>query len=331
MVLILSEADIAGLLTMEDGVRLMEQAFRWYADGRVILPPRIHQDLPAPAGALRVVSAALPDARSFGLKTLTGTPGQRLPSEIYFVVLLFDTASGALRAILPANYLTGLRTGAVTGVAVKHLARKNARIHGVLGAGAQAIHQIRAVASVRSIEEVRIFAPHLEKASALALEVSAEFGIESHAVGEAEEAVRGCDIVTAITTAREPVVKGAWLEPGAHVTSAGANARGKRELDGECFRRSKVITDSQTLASQEAGDLRAALQNGDIAPQHLHAELGEVIHGAKAGRTAAEEITLFKSMGIGFQDIALADFLYHRAMEAEVDARADLERAGLGL
>jgi len=329
MVLILSERDVASLLSMTEGVTLVEQAFREYSRGQVILPPRLSQDLPGTAGAFRVVSAALPAMGVFGLKTLTGYPGRRAPNETYFVLLLFEMETGALRAILSANYLTGIRTGAATGVAVKYLARQDANIHGVLGAGAQAKYQIEAVASVRPIELVKIFAPNYQKASAFADSIKTELRINAHAVRHPQDAVSGSSIVTAITTAREPVVLGKWLDDGTHITSAGANGRAKMELDPACFSRSRVVTDCQSLAMEEAGDLRAALQNGDITPQLLYAELGDVINGTKNGRIDDRELTLFKSMGLGFQDIAVAAFLVARAVETGTGTMVDLEGTAL--
>jgi alanine dehydrogenase len=325
MVLILSESDVASLLSMAEAVSVVEQGFRQYAQGQVLLPPRLSQDLPGTAGALRVVSAVLPTKNFFGVKTLTGYPGRRTPGETYFALLLFEMGTGALRAIIAANDLTCMRTGAATGVAVKYLARQNARVHDVLGAGTQAKCQIQAVASVRSIEKVKIFARTPEKANAFAKSISKELGIDAQAVPTAQDAVIGSDIVTAITTAREPVVLGKWLEDGTHITSAGANTPAKMELDAVCFSRSKVITDSQSAAMEEGGDLRAALRNGDITSEHLYAELGEVVNGTKKGRNNEHELTLFKSIGLGFQDVALAIFLFERAVETGVGSMVDFE------
>jgi ornithine cyclodeaminase/alanine dehydrogenase-like protein (mu-crystallin family) len=239
-------------------------------------------------------------------------------------------ATGSLRAIFAANYLTCIRTGAATGVAVKYLARQNAHVHGVLGAGAQAKCQIQAVASVRYIDQVKIFAPNFQKASAFANSISQEFGIDARAVARAQDAVRGSEIVTAITTAREPVVMGEWLEDGAHVTSAGANTPAKMELDPACFSRSKVVSDCQSLAIEEAGDLRAALRNANVGAVNLYAELGEVINGTKPGRTNEHEITVFKSMGLGLQDIAVAAFVFERAIQTGAGTMVDFEGSTLG-
>jgi alanine dehydrogenase len=325
MVLILSESDVASLLSMAEAVSVVEQGFRQYAQGQVLLPSRLSQDLPGTAGTLRVVSAVLPTNGFFGVKTLTGYPGRRTPSETYFALLLFEMETGALRAIIAANDLTCTRTGAATGVAVKYLARQNARVHGVLGAGTQAKCQIQAVASVRSIEQVKIFARNPEKADAFASSIGKELGIDVEAVPSAQHAVLGSDIVTAITTAREPVVLGKWLEDGTHITSAGANTPPKMELDAICFSRSKVVTDSQSAAMEEGGDLRAALRNGDITSEHLYAELGEVVNGTKKGRTNEHELTLFKSIGLGFQDVAVAAFLFERAVQTGVGSMVDFE------
>jgi ornithine cyclodeaminase/alanine dehydrogenase-like protein (mu-crystallin family) len=234
-------------------------------------------------------------------------------------------ATGSLRAIFAANYLTCIRTGAATGVAVKYLARQNAHVHGVLGAGAQAKCQIQAVASVRHIDQVKIFAPNFQKASAFANSIAQEFGVDARAVARAQDAVSGSEIVTAITTAREPVILGQWLKDGTHLTSAGANTPAKMELDPVCFSRGKVVSDCQSLAMEEAGDLRAALRSGDINSENLYAELGELINGTKEGRTNEQEITLFKSMGLGLQDVAVAAFVFERAIQTGAGTMVDFE------
>ena len=252
-------------MSMADGVRLVEDSVRQYADGQAMLLPRLSLDLPAGGGAFRVMSAAMPALKAFGLKTLTGYPGKRLPNETYFVVLLFGTETGALRAIMAAEYLTGVRTGAATGVAAKYLARKNASVLGVFGAGAQAKHQVSALHEVRRLSQVRIFARNRERAQDFADSVSEEFQIETHVAQDPQQTVEGSDLIVTATTAREPVFRSEWLCPGTHVSGIGANTPAKQELDAATLQRSKLVVDFRNQALEEAGDLREAqrAQGGD--------------------------------------------------------------------
>src|SRR5688572_2582790 len=154
MIMLLSESDVAGILSMSDGVRVVEEALQQHALGRTVAMPRVSSAVPGSDGAFRVMPAILPDMGFFGLKTLTGYPGRRIAGETYFVVLLFDCDGGALRAILAGNRLTGIRTGAATGVAAKYLSRPQSHVLGVIGAGVQARYQVSAVKEVRPLTEV---------------------------------------------------------------------------------------------------------------------------------------------------------------------------------
>lgn len=313
MVLVLSESDVCQAITMADGVRLLEQSMIQHAAGETMLLPRVSLDLPNGGGAFRVMSAAMPMLHSFGLKTLTGYPGKRLKGETYFVLLLFSTETGALRAVIAAEYLTGLRTGAATGVAAKYLAREEASVLGIFGAGAQAKYQVAALKAVRPINEVKVFARDRERAKDFAAEVTKELGLSAHVAATRRDTIAGSDLVVTATTAREPVFQGEWLEPGTHVSGIGANTPAKRELDKDTFLRSKLVVDFKKQALAEAGDLKEALETGAINPDQVYAELGEIINGKKQGRTSDQEVTIFKSVGIAIQDIATAAFVYEQA------------------
>jgi alanine dehydrogenase len=314
MILVLSETDVATALSMADGVRLVEQALQQHAAGGGIVMPRISADLPGTAGAFRVMSAIVPELGFFGLKTLTGYPGRRLAGETYFAILLFSCESGALRAVIAGNRLTGIRTGAASGVAAKYLARPDAHILGVVGAGVQARYQVAAIREVRPLTEVRIFDIDPDKAAAFAREIESELQVVARPVGSAREAVAACDLVVTITTAKVPVIDGQWVEDGTHVTGAGSNTPAKRELDEVIFTRSTLVVDFKDQALQEAGDLQHALKSGAISEDAIHAELGEVITGRKAGRTSDREITLFKSVGMAIEDLTTASFAYEQAL-----------------
>lgn len=325
MVLVLSESDVSSVLDMPQGIRLVEQAFADSARGDAIIVPRISQDLPGSGGAFRIMSAILPTVGWFGLKTLTGYPGRRLPGETYFAILLFEMKTGALRAVIAANNLTGIRTGAATGVATKYLARENAFVLGVFGAGVQAKYQVMAIVEVREFTLVKVFDVVPARALEFANWISSEYGITAVAAQSPREAVEGSDVVVTATTAREPLFASDWLEPGTHVNGIGANTPAKQELDPACFARGKVVVDFKAQVLEEAGDLRRAIAAGAIGAEQIYAELGEIVIGSKKGRENESEISLFKSVGMANVDIVLASFIYEEALACGAGTNIQLE------
>lgn len=325
MTLLLSETDVAGILSMADGIRVVEQALGQHAAGGGIAIPRVNADVPGNGGTFRVMSAILPALGFFGLKTLTGYPGRRLPGETYFAVLLFSCERGALRAIVAGNRLTGIRTGAASGVAAKYLARPESRVLGVIGAGVQARYQVSALREVRPITEVRVFDIDTQKAEAFAKGVELDFRVKARAVTEPREAVAGCDLVVTATAAKAPVFDGAWLEPGTHISAVGSNAPNKCEIDGVAFGRSRIVVDFVDQALQEAGDLQQALRSGAISPEAAATELGDVITGRQQGRRDETEITLFKSVGMAIEDVATASFVYQQALATGIGSYVELD------
>lgn len=324
MPLILTESEVKALLTMKDGVRLVEDAFRLYAEHKTSLAPRLVMKLAGVAGNFRVMAAVVPDMGGFGLKTLTGTPGKRDPDSTYFVILYFDIDTGALLAVIPATHITGIRTGAASGVATKYLARENAKTVGLFGAGFQGRNQIAAIREVRSIERVKIFDVASEPAEALATSLRSE-GLDAVVATSAEETVRGSDIVASATTAKEPPIRGAWLEHGVHVNAAGANAPVKQEVDAEGFKRSRVVVDFREQVLQEAGDLINAIQSGMFSADAIYAELGDIVAGTKPGRETDAQITLFKSVGVAIEDVAVAAWVHDQAKEKGIGTEIALQ------
>jgi ornithine cyclodeaminase/alanine dehydrogenase-like protein (mu-crystallin family) len=313
MVLFLSESDVQALTTMPEALEIVEAAFGSFARGQAAVLPAASHALPGTAGVLRVLAATMPAEQFFGLKTLTGFPGRRLEGEIYFVILLFGMATGALRAVVSANHLTGLRTGAASGVAAKYLAREDAHSLGVVGAGVQAWYQVEGLAAVRQIREAKVFSRHKSKAEVFAARLRRELAVDAVAVDTAEAAVRDSDLVIAATTASSPVIQGEWLKLGAHVSGIGANTRGKQELDAACFARARVVADVRAQVLEECGDLRSAVESGRVSADVIYAELGELIEGTKQGRSSPDEVTIFKSVGLALQDIAIAASIYEAA------------------
>ena len=288
MALILKETDVKQILTMSDGVRLVEESFKHYAEGQTTLAPRMLMKLSGEAGNFRIMAAVVPRMGGFGLKTLTGTPGKRAPSKTYFAMLYFDIESGALLAVIPATHITGIRTGAASGVATKYLAREETKSLGLIGAGFQGRNQVAAIREVRPIERVTIFDVFPEAAEKLAGDLADE-GLQTAVASSAEQAVRGSDVIASATTSKEPVIRGKWLDAGAHLNSVGANARVKREVDSEGFQRARVVVDFQEQVLQEAGDLIEAIETKAISESDIHAELGDIVVGKKCGRENGQE------------------------------------------
>lgn len=327
MALILTEREVAKILSMKEAVRLLEASFRLHAEGKTQVAPRLVMPLTGVAGNFRIMAAVIPDMGGFGLKTLTGTPGKRAPEETYFAILYFDTETGALRAVMPGTHITGTRTGAASGVATRYLAREDASSLGLIGAGFQGRNQVAAVREVRDIRTVRVYDLFPEAAASYAAALSGE-GLDAQPVGSAEAAVRGLDVVCAATTTKEPVILADWLEPGMHVNSVGANAPVKREVEAAAFSRCRVVLDFRDQVLGEAGDLMAAIRDGAFREDQLHAELGDVVVGRVAGRSSPDDITLFKSVGVAIEDVACAAFVYEEAGKRGLGQTMRLQDAG---
>ena len=327
MALILTEREVAEILSMKEAVRLLEASFRLHAEGKTQVAPRLVMPLTGVAGNFRIMAAVIPDMGGFGLKTLTGTPGKRAPEDTYFAILYFDTETGALRAVMPGTHITGTRTGAASGVATRHLAREDAASLGLIGAGFQGRNQVAAVREVRDITTVRVYDLFPEAAASYAAALSGE-GLDAQPVGSAEAAVRGLDVVCAATTTKEPVILADWLEPGMHVNSVGANAPVKREVEAAAFSRCRVVLDFRDQVLGEAGDLMAAIRDGAFREDQLHAELGDVVTGRVAGRSSPDDITLFKSVGVAIEDVACAAFVYEESVKRGLGQTMRLQDAG---
>jgi alanine dehydrogenase len=305
MPLLLREEEVQALLSVGDAIEALERTFRAQAEGRAVNLPR--QRVRWPGGTLHVMAAGDLGSGYVGLKAYTAVGGQTR-----FVVLLFHAESGELLAIIEADRLGRLRTGAATGLATRYLARPDARVVGMIGAGRQAATQLMAVCAVRPIAEARVYSPTPERRAAFAHRMRETLGIPVQAVERPEAAVEGADILITITSAREPVLRGAWLRPGVHLNAAGSNALLRRELDEEAIARADLIViDSRAQGQIEAGDFLEPLERGRLQWERVY-ELRDVVAG-RVGRAHPEQITLFKSLGIALEDIAVAAVAYERA------------------
>ncbi|MBF1165872.1 MAG: ornithine cyclodeaminase family protein [Dechloromonas agitata] len=299
MALYLSEDDVKQVLTMEMALDGVESAHRDLALGRASDTPRARSRLPQTA--LHILQGALPDQGILGYKAYTSNrSGNR------FLVHLFDAASGQLRAVVAADYLGMMRTGATSGVAARWLARPDSTIAGVFGAGWQAEGHIRAICATLPLARVKVFSRKADKLQDFCRRLSEQTGIAVVPALSAEDTVRGSDVVGTVTTAAQPLFEADWLESGAHINAAGSNALIRQELSEATVRRCAVIAvDSVPTALAECGDLLPLLEKGRLHERQL-LELGDVIAGRRAGRESAGQITLFESQGMAIQDLAVA-------------------------
>lgn len=312
MALWVSEKEVAELLTMRDAIAAVEEVTRRAALGEAIVQPRQRLELPQ-KGFLHYMAGADVSEGLVGMKIYTSVRG-----ALRFLVLIYGSQTGELLAMIEADEMGVMRTGAASGVATKYLARENAKTVGMIGTGHQARGQLMAVAEVRRLERAKVFGRDAARREKFAREMSDALKVEVGPVSSAEEAVRGADIVVTATTASKPVVTGAILEPGMHVNAIGANFPQKRELDdaavGRCER---IFVDSKEQARIEAGDLVQPFGN-DEAKWGRVDELGNLIAGRVPGREGANEITLFKSSGIAIWDVACGARVLELAKERGV-------------
>jgi ornithine cyclodeaminase/alanine dehydrogenase-like protein (mu-crystallin family) len=299
MTLLLSESDVRELLTMPEAVAAVEEVMRRQAAGQAIVHPRHRLELPD-KGFLHYMAGADVLAGLVGMKLYTSVRG-----ALRFLVPLYLSTTGELIALIEADYLGLMRTGAASGVATRYMARTDARTLGIIGTGHQATGQVEGVAAVRKLTKVLVYGRDSGRRARFAAEMSERIGVSVEPARSAEEAVRDADIVVTATTANRAVVKGAWLAPGTHINAVGANFPQKRELnDAVVARASRIAVDFIEQAKMEAGDLIQAF-SGDAARWNSVHELSEIISNKFPGREGTEEITLFKSSGIAIWDVAV--------------------------
>jgi len=317
-VLFVNEADVRRLLPMEACVPLMREALSTLSRGDAVQPLRTGTWLPDHSGLLGLMPGYLGEPRSFGLKVVSVMPGNHgAPYDSHQgVVMLFGVDHGEPLAILEGGAITAIRTAAASAAATEALARADAGDLALLGSGAQAATHLAAMAAVRPLRRVRVWSRTRGNAERFAREEAARAGIAIEVVATGEEAVRGADLVCTTTGAKEPVLQGAWLSPGAHVNAVGSCFATHRELDAEAVRRARFYTDCRESCLHEAGDFLIARDEGAVAGAHLLGELGDVFAGVLQGRTSRDDITVFESLGVAVEDLAAAHAIHRRAIES---------------
>jgi alanine dehydrogenase len=326
--LLISGADVRALLPMGECIEVMAGALRSVTDGSSVLPLRTVMRLDGTPNAFAAMPAVVGRGAgaSLGAKIITVFPGNdATPYDAHIgAVLLFDAEHGKLLAIADASSITAIRTSAVSGLATRLLAREDAHELALLGAGVLAIPHIEAVRCVRDIRRVRVWSRSGDRATELAARARKRFDVEIVVASSARAAVDGADVVCTITSARTPVLEGAWLASGAHVNAVGASLPTARELDTAAVVRSRLFVDRRESALSEAGDFLIPRGEGAVTDAHILGELGDLLAGTVNGRVKRDDITLFKSLGLAVEDVASLRHIHTKALATGAGARVAL-------
>ncbi len=327
---ILSRSDVQRALPMQDAIAIVRGAFAQLSTGQATVPLRVPVPIPAHDGVTLFMPAHLQASDALAVKIVSvhnQNPKQGLPL-IHALVVVIDAATGKPLATMDGTLLTALRTGAAGGTASELLARKDARIAAIFGAGVQGRTQLLATATVRKLETVYVYDALPGKAEQFANEMCGQGPIpqDIRAASSPAEAVGAADIICTATTSLHPVFSGQDLRPGVHINAIGAYTPQMQEVDETTLQRAdKIVIDSQSGALAEAGDLLIALEHGTIARSRIYGEIGEIAAGKKAGRERADEITFFKSVGNAVQDASVARAIYDAALRDNLGVEVNID------
>lgn len=334
--LVLSRHDVEQLLTMTDTLAAVEEGFRQLAQGNVVMPQRaatqiaphngLHLSMPAFVGGeigaltIKIVTVYGDNPAHYGLPTIQG------------LLLVHDAKTGQVVAMMDAEHLTAMRTGAASGVASKYLARPDAETVVLFGAGALGPGQLAAVCAVRPIHRAYIITRTGDKDADFCQRMASELGIEVHATPfdiaqgkrNTQHAIAQADIICTATNSATPLFPGAWVRPGTHINAVGAYTRTMRELDTALIQRSRVFVDHRPAAGAEAGDILIPIAEGAFTQEQIAGALGEVVNGDVTGRTSNDEITVFKSVGLAMQDAVTAARIYAKAVTLGIGSQVQI-------
>lgn len=319
MTILLSKDDVKKLLTMNETIEILGKAFADLATGRAVMPQRTPIGAPDHGGVALFMPAYLKGMGALGAKVVTvykDNPSKFNMPTVLGTIILLDERTGAPVALMDGGYLTAMRTGGVAGLATGLLARKNAHVHTMFGTGGMARTHAWAVDCARTIDKLILFSlDPIEKRKAFAADLAKLVKSEIVLADEPDKACAEADIVTLITSAKDPIVDGKWFKPGTHINGNGAHAPAMRELDTATVVRSKVVCDLVDACKAEAGDLMIPANAGEWSWDKVHGSLGDVIVGKIPGRESDDEITLFKSVGLAVQDISAALQVFNKAKQ----------------
>lgn len=320
--LFLDEACVRQLVTMEDALAAVEEVFGEQGRGQAVNVPRVR--VPVKGGILRITAAVLSYRGYYGVKVSSSAVFHSNAGRMF---CLYREHSGELCAVVQVFAMGALRTGAASGIATKYLANADAAVLGVIGSGRQARTQVDAVCAVRPIREVRVWSTTPAHRNAFCVDLKNTHKVKIVSVDTPEQAVCGSEVLITATTATAPIVQGAWLQPGVHINAIGANYEHRRELDSAALAAATFIaTDDCEQVRYESTDLAAPVAEGVLSWDQVHS-LGDVVAGKIKGRSTHEDITLFKSLGVAIEDVALAARAYEKALKLGIGmALPDLTR-----
>ncbi len=322
MTRLLSRQDVIEVLDMGDVLDILEGAFADFSNGKANMPQRTPITTPEHGGLALFMPAYLQGMGALGTKTVTvykDNPSKYDVPTVLGTILILDEKTGAPVALMDGGYLTAMRTGGVAGLATRLLAKPDAKVHCMFGTGGMARTHAWAVDKARDIEKLVLYSlDPIEKRQAFADSLGDIISCEIELADDPAAAVGQADIVTLITSAKDPIVKGEWFQPGTHINGVGSHAPHMRELDTLTVQRSRIICDLVDACKAEAGDFMIPAEQGEWSWDQCGGSLGDVITGKIAGRSNAEEITLFKSVGLAIQDISVAFHVYNKALENSV-------------
>jgi len=325
MVLILNNEDIRDIFSMKEAITKIEEAFREFAEGRVKMPQRQLIRIPEEEGWIANMPAYLEETKAVGTKVVTvypRNPSKNKPTTIA-TIILNDYSTGEPISIINGGYLTSIRTGAVGGLASKYLSKNDAKTVGLFGAGFQAKTQLEALFEVRDIEKVYVYDLSKDTSKEYSKQMSRKLGIDVIPISTPNKAVEGCDIIITASTSRTPVFDGKLIQEGTHINAIGSHTPITRELDTFTIKKAKIVVDQIEASLREYGEILIPIKEGNISPDHIYAEIGEIITGKKEGRSNENEITVFKSGGLAIQDIAIAHLAFTKAVKKMVGTRID--------
>ncbi|WP_329229789.1 ornithine cyclodeaminase family protein [Streptomyces sp. NBC_00111] len=329
MTLILTRSDIAALLVdvREDVEKAVADCHLDLALGRAVLPPPPAMPLPGSDGTFLAMASASAPAGLATVKLLADLPANRergLPVQ-RSAVLAVSADTGACEALLDGAEVTRARTAAATAVATRALARKDARVLGLVGTGPLARAHARALLPGRSYDRIVLWGRDPGRSRELAAWIGTELGVDAAVLAGPRAVTEASDVLCTLTPSREPLIRGAWFSPGQHVNAVGAPPRpDHREIDTEGVVRSRIVVDAWTTARAKSGEVLIPLAEGALTEDDFRCELGEVLAGSKPGRTSEADVTLFDSVGVGLQDLAVARLLIDAAHERGRGTRIDL-------
>jgi alanine dehydrogenase len=326
IMLVLSEKQVQGLIDIDELIVALEQAHIQYSTGKAVMPVRLVVPLPQIQGRITSMPGYLNEDKALGMKVVTyfqDNPKQNLPA-ILATIMLFSAETGKMIAVMDGGYITAIRTACASALATKALANPGMATLGILGAGVQARAHIQALARVCELKQIGIFSPSGASAAGIKRDMGKTLAVSIEVAESAEAVVRDSDLLVTVTTAKAPIVKLEWLKPGVHINAVGSHRPDLREIGGATLARAKVVVDSREAIMAECGDILLALKEKSVGDNVIHGEIGEVLAGAKAGRSSVDEITLYKSVGIAIQDVATANLVYRKALERNIGSQVEI-------